>query len=67
MNEPYKAFVRDFHRCLLELGISVPEAAAVLYRCPQTVNNWLNYKSVMEGDDMALIIAKFMHGRYERR
>ena len=63
----YRAFVRDFHRRIIENGMSIAEAAQVLNHSPVTIYSWLRFDTEMGGRDMTKIIDIFMNGRYERR
>ena len=67
MSERYKAFIRELKARMLETGTTPAAAAAFLHVSTSTVYNWLNLKTVMDGENMLLVIDLLMGGRYSRR
>ena len=67
MSERYKAFIRELKARLLETDTTPAAAAAFLHVSTATVYNWLNLKTVMDGENMLLVIDLLMGGRYSRR
>lgn len=67
MSERYKAFIRELKARLLETGTTPSAAAAFLHVSTLTMYNWLNLKTVMDGENMLMVIDLLMGGRYSRR
>lgn len=67
MSDNYKAFVREFKRCMIENNMTPKQAAELLNRSPVTIYGWLNFTNTMSGEDMIRIITLLMGGRYEKR
>ena len=67
MSERYKAFIRELKARMLELGTMPVAVAELLHVSTATVYNWLNLKTVMDGENMLLVIDLLMGGRYSRR
>ena len=67
MSERYKAFIRELKARMLESGTMPAAVAELLHVSTATVYNWLNLKTVMDGENMLLVIDLLMGGRYTRR
>ena len=67
MSERYKAFIRELKARLLETDTTPAAAAEFLHVSTETVYNWLNLKTVMDGENMLLVIDLLMGGRYSGR
>ena len=66
MNEEEKSL--EEMAALLERAGNLDAAAAeLLHVSTATVYNWLNLKTVMDGENMLLVIDLLMGGRYSRR
>lgn len=67
MSERYKAFIRELKARMLETDTTPSAAAAFLRVSVTTMYNWLNLRTVMDGENMLLVIDLLMGGRYSRR
>lgn len=67
MSERYKAFIRELKARLLESGTTPAAAAKFLRVSVVTMYNWLNLRTVMDGENMLLVIDLLMGGRYNRK
>lgn len=67
MSERYKAFIRELKARLLETGTTPAAAAEFLGVSAGTMYNWLNLRTVMDGENMLQVIDLLMGGRYSRR
>lgn len=67
MSERYKAFIRELKARLLETDTTPAAAAEFLRVSVTTMYNWLNLRTVMDGENMLLVIDLLMGGRYGRR
>lgn len=67
MTERYKKFIRQIKARLLETDTTPAAAAEFLRVSVGTMYNWLNLRTVMDGENMLLVIDLFMGGRYSRK
>lgn len=67
MTVRYKAFIREMKARMLESGTTPAAAAKFLRVSVSTMYNWINLRTVMDGESMLLVIDLLMGGRYIRR
>lgn len=67
MTVRYKAFIREMKFRMLESGTTLAAAAKILRVSVSTMYNWINLRTVMDGENMLLAIDLLMGGKYDRR
>lgn len=67
MTARYKAFIREMKSRMLESGTTPAAAAKIIRVSVSTMYNWINLRTVMDGENMLLAIDLLMGGRYSRK
>lgn len=67
MTERYKEFIRELKARMLESGTTPAAAAKIMRVSVSTMYNWINLRTVIDGENMLLAIDLLMGGRYDRR
>lgn len=67
MTVRYKAFIREMKARMLESGTTPAAASKIMRVSVSTMYNWINLRTVMDGENMLLAVDLLMGGRYDRR
>lgn len=56
--------MKEFHKKMVETGMTIPETAELIGVHPNSVYGWLRLEHIMSGEDALKIIVNLFDGAY---